>query len=60
MFLYESTAPRDFLDLVHGAMRRGDVESVLSGGHVPYILRRADVYFRFVRECYVHGIRMES
>ena len=38
------------------AMEVGDVVAVLFGGHVPYVLRRAEGMYRLIGGCYVHGI----
>jgi len=50
------TTSKGFLGLGPRSMHVGDVVVVLFGGRVPYVLRPTDEYFRFVGECYVHGI----
>jgi hypothetical protein len=39
-------------------LQEGDLVCVLFGGKVPFILRPADGRYRFVGECYLHGIML--
>jgi hypothetical protein len=39
-------------------LQAGDLVCVLFGGRVPFILRRVKRWYRFVGECYVHGIML--
>ncbi|KAF2489605.1 hypothetical protein BU16DRAFT_531133 [Lophium mytilinum] len=38
------------------AIEEGDLIAVLFGGKVPYIIRPAEKGYRFLGECYVHGL----
>ena len=50
------TTERGYVGLAPENVRKGDMICVLYGGNVPYALRTVEGYFRFLGECYVHGI----
>lgn len=50
------TTTKGYMGLGSQAMKPGDVVSILAGGEVPFILRRAGEFFQLVGECYVYGI----
>ena len=50
------TTTKGYMGLGSQAMKAGNVVSVLTGGEVPFILRRAGNFFQLVGECYVYGI----
>lgn len=50
------TTTRGYAGLASADVEEGDIICILFGGKVPYALRRKDGYYRFLGECYVHGI----
>ena len=50
------TTSRGSIGLGPRSMKRGDLVCILSGGAVPFILRKDEEYYTLIGESYVHGI----
>ncbi|KAI0189593.1 heterokaryon incompatibility protein-domain-containing protein, partial [Xylaria flabelliformis] len=50
------TTKRGYLGLANASVQRGDRLYVFLGGRMPVVLRAVEDGFRFVCECYTHGI----
>ena len=50
------TTEKGFIGLGPRSMRRGDSVCILSGGAVPFILRKVQDHYKLIGESYVHGI----
>jgi hypothetical protein len=48
-----------YIGLGDDTLKADDLVCVLFGGKMPFILRRMEGYYKFIGECYLHGI-MES
>jgi hypothetical protein len=51
---------KGYLGLGPEALRECDLVCILSGGPVPYVLRKVDEYFYFVGESYVYGLMKDE
>ena len=50
------TTRKGLIGLGRPSMKPGDSVCILSGGHVPFLLRKDGTHHRFVGESYVHGL----
>jgi hypothetical protein len=50
------TTSKGYIGIGPKALQVGDLLCVLSGGRVPFVLRRKDDIFQLIGECYVYGI----
>ncbi len=50
------TTRKGHIGLGRPSMKPGDSVCILSGGHVPFLLRKDSIHHRFVGESYIHGV----